>query len=129
VGFGVGFGLAVAFGVATTFVLVADGALVDAGFVEADARVVALAAAGGFVGGTTASTRAGVVVVVDSATVTASAAGFDPLLSTAAMNPPSGTEGAGAGGVATRPRRPPIAKPTKMPTIDWTDFESTNGPH
>ena len=44
--------------------------------------------------------------------------------STAMTRPSSPTDGAGAGGVASRPRTPPIAKPTKMPTIDWMDFES-----
>jgi hypothetical protein len=124
-GRGAGFGLGAALWVgadveAVEFDVVEPG-LVGAGFDAGAGGVVATGAGGR---GSFESSRGERVVVGPSTLAGVSATGTAGIRATAMMKPPSGIDGAGAGGVASRPRTPPIAKPTKMPTIDWMDFDS-----
>lgn len=74
------------------------------------------------------SSRGGRVVIHAAGVVTSVRASTGTgTRSTATIKPPSGMEGARAGGVTSRPRTPPIANPTRIPTIDWIDFESMGG--
>ena len=120
-GAGFGFGAAFLVGVdGAGFVDFAVVAFVAFGVGEGSAGV---ASGSTGVNGNTASSR-GTRVVVGRTTVvsvTATGSGSRP---TSATKPLSGVDGAGPGGVASNPRTPPIAKPTKMPTMDWIDLES-----
>ena len=125
-GAGLGFGC---FGFGAAFCVGGDAAgPVDAGFADLGfgfgAGSAVWASGGAGVSGRTASSRGPRIVVGPSAAVSFTAAGCASR-STSAMKPLRGVDVAGAMGVATNPRRPPMAKPTKMPTIDWIDFEST----
>ena len=104
-GFGVGFG----FGFAGCFGSGVDLVLDPVGFAAALGLAGAgVARTGSGVAATSAASTRG---PVGSTTVTAKSttrAGSVPARAVA-TTPPSGTEGAGAGGVATRPRRPPSA--------------------
>ena len=123
-GFGVGFGVACgAFCAGRDAAGSLDAAFGDVGFGVATGS--ADRGPGGVgVSGRTASSRGPRVVVGPSTAVSSTATG-GMSRSTSAMKPLRGIDGAGAMGVATNPRRPPMAKPTKMPTIDWIVFEST----
>ena len=122
-GAGAGFGFGAAF-FASFFAGVDAAGLVDFAFVAfgdvAGSAFVASACVDTI--GTSASSRG--ARVVGTRTVVSVTATGSGSRSTAAMKPVPGVEGAGPGGVASNPRTPPMAKPTKMPTIDWIDFES-----
>ena len=119
-GRGVGFGVGAAAGFAAVFTGALAAAtslvLVVVGFFDCG-DLVGDVVAGAWDAGTTRATAS------SNARETGAACGS--LRSTAATNPPCGVEGTGAPGVATRPIRPPIANPKTMPTMDWTDLEST----
>jgi hypothetical protein len=91
-----------------------------------DALAGSVASAEGGDSGRIASSRGERVVGTGGVPVRGRATGSTATRSTAALKPPSGTDGAGVARVAMTPRRTPNASPTATPTIDWIDFESTS---
>jgi hypothetical protein len=124
-GDGAGFGSGAAF-FAAFFAGVDAAGFMDVAFVAFGVGEGSAGVPAGSTGvdGSTESSRGARVVVGPSTLVSVTATGSGAR-STSVVNPLPGIEGAGPGGVAISPSKPPMAKPTKMPTIDWIDFEST----
>jgi hypothetical protein len=137
VGVGAGFGGGAVFSGGAVFLGVdaADGfvaafVVVDLWFVDAEAVVRGVGSAVGDGSGVVVTTTA--AAGIDSTRVRAMSRSKRSALlvrggSTTRVAATRGTDGAGTGGIASRPRRAPTVKPTMTPTTDWIDFESTRG--
>ena len=104
---------------------VAAFVVVDLWFVDAEAVVRGVGSAVGDGSGVVVTTTA--AAGIDSTRVRAISRSRSALLvrggSTTRVAATRSTDGAGTGGIASRPRRAPTVKPTMTPTTDWIDFE------